>query len=62
MRDVSQSKKLAYYEATNRVINAKTAKQTDLMLCVKESQMSFAQLIISNFKPVDVVDLHGLDE
>jgi hypothetical protein len=37
MRDVTQAKKVAYYEATNRVINAKTAKKTDLMLCVKES-------------------------
>jgi thiamine pyrophosphokinase len=42
MRDVTQAKKVAYYEATNRVINAKTAKKTDLMLCVKESQMQFA--------------------
>ena len=37
MRDVTQAKKLAYYEATNRVINAKTARRSDLMLCVKES-------------------------
>ena len=62
MRDVTQAKKVAYYEATNRVINAKTAKKTDLMLCVKESQMQFAQLIINNFKVIDVIDLRGLDE
>ena len=62
MRDVSLSKKMAYYEATNRVISAKTAKKTDLMLCVKESQMAFAQLILGNFKLVDIVDLNGLDE
>ena len=62
MRDVTQAKKQAYFEATNRVINAKTAKKTDLMLCVKESQMQFAQLIISNFKVIDVIDLRGLEE
>ena len=62
MRDVTQAKKQAYYEATNRVINAKTAKKTDLMLCVKESQMQFAQLIINNFKVSDIVDMRGLDE
>ena len=39
MRDVSDAKKIAFYEASSRVINFKTAKITDLMLCVKENQM-----------------------
>ncbi len=47
MRDVSHGKKIAYYEATNRVISTKTIKISDMMLCVKENQMNFAQHIIS---------------
>ena len=42
MRDVSDSKKVAYFDATSRVINFATAKRSDLMLCVKENQMAIA--------------------
>lgn len=37
MRDVSDAKKQIYYEKSSRVISKKTAKEADLLLCVKEN-------------------------
>ena len=47
MRDVSHGKKVAYYEATNRVISTKTIRLSDLPLCVKENQLAFLQQILA---------------
>ena len=62
MRDVSHGKKVAYYEASNRVISTKTIRLSDLPLCVKENQLAFLQQIITQFKPTDIVHLRGIDE
>ena len=42
MREVSDFKKLQYFENSSRVISLKTAKSSDLMLCVRDNQMKFA--------------------
>ena len=37
MRDVTEAKRQAYYNATKRVIDKNTARREDLPLCVKEN-------------------------
>lgn len=39
MRDVTDAKRKAYYNATKRVIDKNNAKREDLVLCVRENQM-----------------------
>ncbi|TNV82774.1 hypothetical protein FGO68_gene2241 [Halteria grandinella] len=62
MRDVSDAKKLAYFQAQSRVINLQTVKKNDLMLCVKENQLAFAKHIIKAFPMVDICELKGIDD
>ena len=62
MRDVTEAKRQAYYNANKRIIDKKNARKEDLMLCVKENQMKIAQHIIVSQQLIDVIDIRGLEE
>ncbi|CDW89477.1 UNKNOWN [Stylonychia lemnae] len=62
MREVTDGKRQRYVQETSRVINLQTAKQMDLMLCVKEDQIAIAQHIIKSYQLIDVIDVRGFEE
>ena len=62
MREVTEEKREKHFKQTNRLIDTNTCKPEDLLLCVRENQLSILKHIIVKYKISDVISVRGLEE